>query len=1329
MSKESGNRPSARRPQQEGQARGFGNPAALSWSRLERILSGVDTGPLHALGVADGVGDGARVHWWDKAQRSEEHTDETAGEGARQSTSGGVGCDAGETGSGRGGGETGSADGAGKGGGGEDLNTGQKAAPQPFAELRSCHAYNFLHGADQPEAMVAKAAELGITYLACLDRDGMYGAARFATAVAEHNAGLAGDPLANTGFTSAAGYNAGERCAQVNGHSLNAESPAECGPQVHAGSQVLAGPQVHAGSQVPAGMQVHAGSHIHTVFGAELSLAEGKGHPLAILCRGQEGYRRLSQLITEAKMADRDKDTVNYPPLEAVAQRAQGNWVVIIDRYWAERADELVHLFGAENCAIQYQLTMDPADSDWNGTLHRCAQRHPGVHEFASAVATCASPASARLAGVKAALHDRLDLHSAEPTTHPTGGSWLRSRTEMLQLAGDCDWLREAIDSAVALAEQCAFTLNLIAPNLPNYPVPPGHTEMSWLKALVEKGGGERYGRRPKKKECGAETNKQANQETSDTAGRTNTAANAKAWETIDRELQIIEQLGFPGYFLIVYDIVNFCHTNDIFCQGRGSAANSAVCFALGITTVDAVAAGLLFERFLSPERDGPPDIDLDIESGRREEAIQYVYRRYGRDNAAQVANVITYRRKGALRDAARALGYAPGQVDAWSRGIEPAPELLQDVADQLRDHPRHLGIHSGGMVICDRPIADVVPTEWARMENRSVVQWDKDDCAAVGLVKFDLLGLGMLEALHHAVDQVERHRGRRVELWRLDPVETEVYAMLAKADAVGVFQVESRAQLNTLPRLKPRTFYDLVVQVALIRPGPIQGGSVHPFIRRRNGLEPVTFDHPSLEPALTRTLGVPLFQEQLMQVVVDAAGFSAAEADSLRRAMGSKRSPQRMAALRQRFYDGLQRTNGITGEVADRLWDKIVAFASYGFPESHAQSFASLVYYSAWFKYHYPAEFCVALLRAQPMGFYSPASLIADARRHGVKILPVDINASGVEADTVVGPGTGLEAGAGLGASAGVAPDEGPCPGAEADFIAASPTFFGSTPPAAPDPNRPQGIHGLGRGTAEPVGAIRLGLASVSGIGEDVARRIVQVREHKGPFVTISDLSREAGLTVRQVEQLARAGALESLGLDRRQAVWAAGVAATERPGMLPGSSLMQVPALPGMSAFELTAADLAATGITPDGHPVALLREILERWHELPIRTGVRAGQVRGGAPVIPAHRLLEVPDGTRIRVAGVVTHRQRPATAGGVVFFGLEDETGLANVMVTQGLWNRQRKEALSTTLVVIRGIVHNAAGAASVTADHIEPMEPELRAAKTFGAVHQKSRDFR
>ncbi|KAB3522918.1 error-prone DNA polymerase [Corynebacterium sp. zg254] len=1100
----------------------FSNARPLSWSRLEQVLSGRHAGSLTAVGM----GEGQRVSHFPAGTQ------------------------------------------------------GQDASPQQrhehivdFAELHACSSYNFLRGASDPEQMVATAQKLGLTAIACLDRDGLYGASRCALAAAE--------------------------------------------------------------------------AGVDTVFGAELSVQwqdcpdtagsttdEGT---VTVLCKGQEGYRRLSHVITDAAMADRDKDVHRYPPRKDIAAAAAGQWYVLIDWRWLPYAAELVEDFGAENCLVELQHTMNPADWDRNEALHGVATRW-GLREIVSACATCADPSDARLAGAKAALHRTMDVATALPVTAPTGGRWLRSGQEMLQLAGDCTWLAEAVETSAQVARECAFTLNLIAPNLPHFPVPEGYTEMTWLRHLVETTGAVRYGPRP---HSGASTRA--------------TAAQTKAWAVIDKELAVIEQLGFPGYFLIVHDIVDFCHRSNILCQGRGSAANSAVCFALGITTVDAVAGGLLFERFLSPERDGPPDIDVDIESGRREEVIQYVYSRYGRDNAAQVANVITYRSKGALRDAARALGYAPGQVDAWSRGVEEPPAVVRHIADQLKGQPRHMGIHSGGMVICDRPIADVVPMEWARMDNRSVVQWDKDDCATVGLVKFDLLGLGMLEALHHAIDQVQEHRGRTVELWRLEPTEPEVYEMLSQGDAVGVFQVESRAQLNTLPRLRPRRFYDLVVQVALIRPGPIQGGSVHPFIRRRNGQEPVTFDHPCLEPALTKTLGIPLFQEQLMQVVVDAAGFSAAEADTLRRAMGSKRSPQKMARLKERFYQGLKEENGIVGEVADRLWDKIVAFASYGFPESHAQSFAVLVYYSAWFKYHYPAEFCVALLRAQPMGFYSPQSLLADARRHGVQVLPVDVNFSGVEADTVV---------------------------AEAD--------------------------------RSGIGAIRLGLASVKGIGVDVAERIVQARSRVGTFRAVSDLSREADLRVDHVEQLARAGALESLGLTRRQAMWAAGVAATERPGMLAGTSHINSPSLPGMSAFELTAADLATTGVTPQGHPVELLRELLDQWAER-----------RGGVRVLPANQLLDAPDGSRIRVAGVVTHRQRPMTAGGVVFFGLEDETGLANVMISPGLWARQRTLALSAKIVVIRGIVHNANGVASVTADLIEPVPLQQQMYQAVG----DARNFR
>ncbi|MDP9168885.1 MAG: error-prone DNA polymerase, partial [Actinomycetota bacterium] len=670
----------------------------------------------------------------------------------------------------------------------------------------------------------------------------------------------------------------------------------------------------------------------------------------------------------------------------------------------------------------------------------------------------------------------------------PLGGSHLRSGDEMAHLF---DQHPGAVPAAAELGEQCAFRLALIAPKLPPFEVPEGQTEDSWLRHLVMTGARSRYGppeRAP------------------------------QAYAQIEHELRVIAHLDFPGYFLVVHDITRFCKENEILCQGRGSAANSAVCYALGVTNVDPVANELLFERFLSPARDGPPDIDIDIESDLREEAIQYVYERYGRDYAAQVANVITYRGRSAVRDMARALGFSQGQQDAWSKQIskwngladspdvEEVPAQVIDLALQIKDLPRHMGIHSGGMVICDRPIADVCPVEWARMANRSVLQWDKDDCAAIGLVKFDLLGLGMLSALHYCIDLIAEHKGIEVDLSKLDLSEAAVYEMLQRADSVGVFQVESRAQMATLPRLKPRVFYDLVVEVALIRPGPIQGGSVHPYIKRRNGEEPVTYDHPSMEQALRKTLGVPLFQEQLMQLAVDCAGFSGAEADQLRRAMGSKRSTEKMKRLRSRFYDGMRERHGITGDIADRIYEKLEAFANFGFPESHSLSFASLVFYSSWFKLHHPAVFCAALLRAQPMGFYSPQSLVADARRHGVVVHGPDVNASLADATL---ENRGLE--------------------------------------------------------------VRLGLGAVRHIGDELAQRIVDDRKAHGAFTSLVDLAGRVQLSVPQTEALATAGALGCFGITRREALWAAGAAATERPDRLPGvGSSSHVPSLPGMTELE---------------------------------------------------------------------------------------------------------------------------------------------------------------
>ena len=776
---------------------------------------------------------------------------------------------------------------------------------------------------------------------------------------------------------------------------------------------------------------------------------------------------------------------------------------------------------------------------------------------------------------------------------------------------------------------------SLVAPRLPPYPCPPGPdgaplTEMQFLRQLAEAGGRRRYGERPSAHE--------------------DLSLRARAWRTIDHELEVIEGLGFAGYFLVVWDIVEFCNRAGIFCQGRGSAANSAVCYALGVTKADAVSLGLLFERFLSPERDGPPDIDLDIESDRREEVIQYVYGRYGRHHTAQVANVITYRGRSAVRDMAKALGFATGQQDAWSKQVDAwggvaatgdhdIPEQVMAMAAEVEDAPRHLGIHSGGMVICDRPVIEVCPVEWGRMDRRSVLQWDKDDCAAAGLVKFDLLGLGMLSALHYAVDFIREHRGYELDLATI-PQDDDVYAMLCRADSVGVFQVESRAQMATLPRLKPRRFYDLVVEVALIRPGPIQGGSVHPYIRRRNGQEPITYLHPLLENSLGKTLGVPLFQEQLMQMAIDVAGFTPSEADQLRQAMGSKRSRARMERLKRRLYEGMAE-RGITGEVADEIFTKMAAFANYGFPESHSVSFSYLVYASAWIKYHEPAAFCAALLNAQPMGFWSPHSLCQDARRHGVVVRSPDLNASGAAAT--------LE----------------PC----ADSIG-----------------------GL---------AVRLGLGSIRGVGAELAERI----RVGGPYTSLEHLVRSVpSLDLPVLEAMATAGAFgECLGLERRAALWAVGAAVQSTPDRLEGIVTGErAPALPGMEPVEVAVADLWATGVSPDGHPTRFLRERLAQ------RGVATAAELAGREPR------------SKVLVAGVVTHRQRPMTAQGTMFMNLEDETGLVNVVVSKGCWTRYRTVARSAAALLVRGRLERAEGVVNVVAEELVPLPVAAGAA---------SRDFR
>jgi error-prone DNA polymerase len=1083
----------------------------------------------------------------------------------------------------------------------------RRASATPYAELH-CHSnFSFLDGASHPEELAEEAARLGLEALALTDHDGFYGVVRFAEA-----ARAVGVP---------------------------------------------------------------------TVFGAELSLeltrpqngeADPEGAHLLVLARDPEGYARLASMLSAGHLAGQEKGKPDYSGVDWAAAHG-GHWLVLtgcrkgaVPRAMvrngpaaAERElGRLVDMFGADSVVVELCDHGDPLDSARNDALATLAVR-AGLPLVATNNVHYATPDRRRLAAALAAVRARRSLDDLVGWLPAAGSAHLRSGDE--QARRFARW-PGAVELAAELGRACAFDLALVAPQLPPFPCPDGLDEMAYLRRLTEQGATHRYGPRG-----GADP-------------RGDRDRNRKAWAQIDHELAVIEALGFPGYFLVVWDIIEFCRRSNIFCQGRGSAANSAVCYALGITNADAVSLGLLFERFLSPERDGPPDIDIDIESGRREEAIQYVYRRHDRRHAAQVANVISYRARSAVRDMAKALGYSPGQQDAWSKQMDmwstvastaaernghdiPAPVLA--LAREVERAPRHLGIHSGGMVICDRPIVEVCPVEWGRMADRTVLQWDKDDCAAVGLVKFDLLGLGMLEALHHCVDFVRSAHGTEIDLAFLPHEDPEVYAMLCRADSVGVFQVESRAQMATLPRLRPETFYDLVVEVALIRPGPIQGGSVHPYIRRRKGLEPVTYLHPLLEPALEKTLGVPLFQEQLMQMAIDVAGFTAAEADELRQAMGSKRSQVRMERLRHRLYEGMAE-RGVTGEVADRIWEKLAAFASYGFPESHSVSFAYLVYASSWLKRYYPAAFCAALLDAQPMGFYSPHSLVQDARRHGVEVRTPDLALSSAGATLEVAgcPPSGRAGRPGRAPGAGSAPE----------------TW----------------------GTGGP--AVRLGLGSVRGIGDDLAERIVAERDTRGPYATPEDLVRRVpGLSTAQLEALATAGALGGFGLDRRRALWVAGAVAHTGADRLDGIVTgVDAPTLPGLEPVDEARADLWATGVSPDGHPTRFVRDLLDE------------------LGVVPAARLVERPHGSRVTVAGVVTHRQRPATAGGTTFVNLEDETGLLNIVVSKGCWAHHRRVVRTAPALLIRGCLERVEGVTNVIAERIDALP--IRA-------NVRSRDFR
>jgi len=1086
----------------------------------------------------------------------------------------------------------------------------------PYAELHAHSSFSFLDGASEPKYMVEEAKRLGLDALTLIDHDGMYGVVRFAEAAEAY-----GVPT-------------------VFGAELSLDVP------------------------VPS-------TQAERMVAARVGQPDPPGRHLLVLARGAEGYAKLSTAISAAHRRGGSKGRPVYD-VDELTNTADNTWLVLTGcrkgpvraaleagKYGTFALDparlalaELIDRFGRGNVAVELTYAREPLAFERYEALAQLATE-AGLPIVATTGAHYDAPPRRELATTVAAVRARSSLDEMDGWLPAWADQHLRSGTEMAQRFRR--W-PSAVENAALLGKDLQFELRLIAPQLPPFPLEPGYpTEMSYLRKLAHDGAAKRF--RGKKHE-------------------------QEAYQKIDDELKIIEKLNFPGYFLVVHEIAKYCHDKGILCQGRGSAANSAVCYALEVTAVDAVASKLMFERFLAPERSNePPDIDIDIESDRREEVIQHVYQKYGRDNAAQVANVITYRPKSAIRDVAKALGYSAGQQDAWSKEFEQGyywsevgddvqidiPPKVVELARKLEGKPRHLGIHSGGMVICDRPIVEVCPVEWGRLHARTasgarkplrtVLQWDKDDCARMGLVKFDLLGLGMLSALHYCFELIESWHGKEYDLDSIPKDEKCVYEMLHKADAIGVFQVESRAQLATLPRLKPGNLYELAIEVALIRPGPIQGDSVHPYIRRKRagktGDEDDLYAHPMLKDPLKRTLGIPLFQEQLMEIAIKVANFSADEADQLRRAMGSKRGVEEISTLRERLYAGMA-ANGITGKLADEIYDKIQAFSSFGFAESHAISFALLVYASAWLKRHYPAAFCAALLNAQPMGFYSPQSLVHDAKRHGINTRRPDLNISAAKA-SLEKDGTPRQC------------------------------------ERCPDHSRPQP-------------AVRQGLAGVRTIGNDLAEAIVAEREKNGAFTSMADLSRRVGLSADQVEALATAGAFDSFGGTRRDALWGAGAAATARPGQLELTTFDEsaTPDLPIMTEPEELLADMWATSVTPDQYPTALIRDRLD------------------GLGIIPAAGLGDLKDHSWVTVGGVVTHRQRPSTAHGVTFINLEDETGMVNIVCHATTWDRHRRVARQAGGLVIRGRIERTDGVINVVAHHIAQLPLGL---------HTKSRDFR
>jgi error-prone DNA polymerase len=1066
-----------------------------------------------------------------------------------------------------------------------------------YVELHASSAFSFLEGASRPEDLVSRAKALEMPAIALVDRDGVYGAPRF-----------------------------------------------------HMAAKTV-------------GIRAHVGAEISVeAFGNRSGLPHWLPNSstlrpvrLTLLVESRVGYQNLCRLITRYKLREKEKGT-GTATLEEVAEHAEGLVCLTGGEEGAlasslashgydearKNVEALMALFGRTSVYVELQRHCDSLEERRNQAAVRLADTL-NLPLLATNGVRYATTVERELMDVFTCIRNHAKLETAGRLLERNDERALRSGEEMRQLFSD---FPEAIHNTSELSARLEFTLAELGYEFPRYPVTEGETMDSFLRKRTEEGFQNRYG------------------------GKRNEKLFERAQTQVQRELALVEKLKLAGYFLIVWDIIRFCREQNILVQGRGSAANSAVCYSLGITAVDPVGMELLFERFLSEERGEWPDIDLDLPSGeQREKAIQYVYQRYGQLGAAMTANVITYRDRSAAREVGKALGFDQNTLDQLAGVVDsgewrgpsdnfeshfqqvgfdlkhPRIRKYWELCERIQDLPRHLGQHSGGMVVCQGQLDAVVPLEPASMPGRVVVQWDKDDCADLGIVKVDLLGLGMMAVLEECLDLIPKHYNTPIDLAQLPPDDPSVYKTLRKADTVGMFQVESRAQMSSLPRNAPKKFYDLVVQVAIIRPGPIVGKMMHPYMRRRQGKETVRYAHPSLEPILKRTLGVPLFQEQLLRMAMVAANFTGGEAEDLRRAMGFKRSEERMKKIEAKLRSGMTQ-NGFRPETQEEIITQISSFARYGFPESHAASFALIAYASAYLKEYYLAAFTAALLNNQPMGFYSPAVLIHDARGHGLRVRPINVLQS-----------------------------EWNCT-----------------------------IEHTLKGDKD-IPCLRIGFRYVRGMRQAAAEKIVAER-HKCRFEGIEDLVRRVPeLQKADLVTLSEIGALNPFGngIHRRSALWQVERAA--RPG---GPLLDTIPEqlelspLNKMTDEERLIADFHGAGLSTGPHPMSYCREALSRQQ------------------VKRACDLSRLPDGQYTRVAGCVIARQRPGTAKGFVFLSLEDETGISNVIVNPDLYEKYRRVINGEKFLRVEGVLQNQDNTISIKASRVQPI--------SISAAETQSHDF-